>query len=202
VVLVVGVNGVGKTTSVAKLARRHQQAGRSVLLAAGDTFRAAAGDQLAVWADRLDCRVVRHREGSDPAAVVHDALSAAKAREADVLIVDTAGRLHNKQHLMEELGKIRRVAAREVDGAPHEVLLVIDANTGQNAIQQARVFKETTDVTGVLLAKLDGTARGGAVLAIGRELGLPVQYVGLGEGLDDLQPFIAEDFAAALLGGE
>ncbi|MCB9514847.1 MAG: signal recognition particle-docking protein FtsY [Candidatus Krumholzibacteriia bacterium] len=199
VVLLVGVNGVGKTTTAAKLAWQHQQRGRRVLLAAGDTFRAAAGDQLAIWAERLGCELVRHADGADPAAVVHDALAAAKARGVDVVIADTAGRLHNKSHLMAELAKIHRVTAREVDGAPHEVLLVIDANTGQNAIQQSRVFKEATEVTGIVLAKLDGTARGGVIFAIGRELGLPVRWVGLGEGLEDLTPFDPDAFTRALL---
>ncbi|MBM4117349.1 signal recognition particle-docking protein FtsY [bacterium] len=199
VVLLVGVNGVGKTTSAAKLAWQHQQAGRKVLLAAADTFRAAAGDQLAIWAERLGCDIVRHGPGADPAAVAHDAIAAAKARGVDVVIVDTAGRLHNKAHLMAELAKIRRVIGREVAGAPQEVLLVIDANTGQNAIQQSRVFKEATEVTGIVLAKLDGTAKGGVVLAIGRELGIPVRWVGLGETLADLAPFDPAAFSAALL---
>jgi fused signal recognition particle receptor len=199
VILLVGVNGVGKTTTAAKLAWQHQQAGRKVLFAAADTFRAAAGDQLAIWAERLGCEIVRHAPGADPAAVAHDALTAAKARGAGVVIIDTAGRLHNKAHLMAELAKIRRVIGREVPGAPQEVLLVIDANTGQNAIQQSRVFKEATAVTGIVLAKLDGTARGGVVLAIGRELGIPVRWVGLGETLADLAPFDPGLFAAALL---
>lgn len=202
VVLVVGVNGVGKTTTAAKLARREQQAGRRVLLAAADTFRAAAIEQLGVWAERLDCDMVRHQPGADAAAVVYDALQAARARGAGAVVVDTAGRLHNKEHLMRELAKLRKVAEREVAGAPHEVLLVLDANTGQNAIEQSRVFKEATDVTGIVLAKLDGTARGGAVFAIGRELGIPVRWVGLGEGLDDLEPFRPDDFVDALLARE
>jgi fused signal recognition particle receptor len=199
VILLVGVNGVGKTTTAAKLAWQHQQAGRKVLFAAADTFRAAAGDQLAIWAERLGSEIVRHAPGADPAAVAHDALAAAKARGAGVVIIDTAGRLHNKAHLMAELAKIRRVIGREVPGAPHEVLLVIDANTGQNAIEQSRVFKEATAVTGIVLAKLDGTAKGGVVLAIGRELGIPVRWVGLGETLADLAPFDPGLFAAALL---
>ncbi len=199
VILLVGVNGVGKTTTAAKLAWQHQEAGRKVLFAAADTFRAAAGDQLAIWAERLGCEIVRHAPGADPAAVAHDALTAAKARGAGVVIIDTAGRLHNKTHLMAELAKIRRVIGREVPGAPHEVLLVIDANTGQNAIEQSRVFKEATAVTGIVLAKLDGTAKGGVVLAIGRELGIPVRWVGLGETLADLAPFDPGLFAAALL---
>ncbi len=202
VILLVGVNGVGKTTTAAKLAWQHQQAGRKVLFAAADTFRAAAGDQLAIWAERLGCDIVRHAPGADPAAVAHDALAAAKARGAGVVIIDTAGRLHNKAHLMAELAKIRRVIGREVPGAPQEVLLVIDANTGQNAIEQSRVFKEATEVTGIVLAKLDGTAKGGVVLAIGRELGIPVRWVGLGETLEDLAPFDPGLFAAALLAGD
>ena len=202
VILLVGVNGVGETTSAAKLARRYQGEGKSVLLAAADTFRAAAVDQLGVWAERLGCEMVRHEMGSDPSAVIFDALAAGKARGRDVIIVDTAGRLHNKRNLMEELGKMRRVCEREIPGSPHEVLLVLDANTGQNGIQQARVFKEATDLTGLILAKLDGTARGGIVLAIGRELGLPVRYVGLGEGPDDLEPFDSRLFAEALLARE
>ncbi len=199
VILVVGVNGVGKTTSVAKLAHNYQAQGKRVLLAAADTFRAAAIEQLGVWADRLGCDIVKHQDGADPSAVVYDAVIAARARKVDVILIDTAGRLHNKEHLMEELAKMRRVIAREIEGAPHEVLLVLDANTGQNAIQQSRVFKEATDVSGIVLAKLDGTARGGVVFAIGRELGIPVQWVGLGEQLADLEPFDAEAFASALL---
>ncbi len=199
VILVVGVNGVGKTTSVAKLAHNYQAQGKRVLLAAADTFRAAAIEQLGVWADRLGCDIVKHQDGADPSAVVYDAVIAARARNVDVILIDTAGRLHNKEHLMEELAKMRRVIAREIEGAPHEVLLVLDANTGQNAIQQSRVFKEATDVTGIVLAKLDGTARGGVVFAIGRELGIPVQWVGLGEQLADLEPFDDEALASALL---
>jgi len=202
VILLVGVNGVGKTTSAAKLARRYQAEGKSVLLAAADTFRAAAVEQLGVWAERLGCDIVKHEMGSDPSAVIFDALAAGKARGRDVIIVDTAGRLHNKRNLMEELGKMRRVCERELPGSPHEVLLVLDANTGQNGIQQARVFKEATDLTGLVLAKLDGTARGGIVMAIGRELGVPVRYVGLGEGLEDLEPFEPRLFAEALLARE
>ncbi|MBN2171163.1 MAG: signal recognition particle-docking protein FtsY [Candidatus Krumholzibacteriota bacterium] len=202
VTLVVGVNGVGKTTTAAKLARHEQRAGRRVLLAAADTFRAAASEQLGVWADRLGCDMVRHQPGADPAAVLFDALQAARARGAGAVIVDTAGRLHNKEHLMRELAKLRKVAGREVAGAPHAVLLVLDANTGQNAIQQSRVFKEATAVTGIVLAKLDGTARGGVVFAIGRELGIPVRWVGLGEGLDDLEPFQPDAFVDALLARE
>lgn len=199
VILVVGVNGVGKTTSVAKLAHNYQREGKKVMLAAADTFRAAAIDQLGVWAGRLGCDIVKHADGADPSAVVYDAVCAAKARGVDVVLVDTAGRLHNKEHLMQELSKMRRVISREIEGAPHEVLLVLDANTGQNAIQQSRVFKEATEVTGIVLAKLDGTARGGVIFAIGRELGIPVRWVGLGEQMDDLEPFDAEAFATALL---
>ena len=199
VILVVGVNGVGKTTSVAKLAHNYQREGKKVMLAAADTFRAAAIDQLGVWAGRLGCDIVKHADGADPSAVVYDAVCAAKARGVDVVLVDTAGRLHNKEHLMQELSKMRRVISREIEGAPHEVLLVLDATTGQNAIQQSRVFKEATEVTGIVLAKLDGTARGGVIFAIGRELGIPVRWVGLGEQMDDLEPFDAEAFATALL---
>ncbi len=202
VIFLVGVNGVGKTTTAAKLARHYQNEGKTVLMAAADTFRAAAVEQLGIWAERLDCDMVGHKSGADPSAVIYDALSAARSRGRDVVLVDTAGRLHNKQHLMEELSKMRRVAAREDESAPHEVLLVLDANTGQNGIQQARVFKEATDLTGLVLAKLDGTAKGGVVLSIGRELGVPVRYVGLGEGLDDLEPFDPELFAEALLARE
>lgn len=199
VILVVGVNGVGKTTSVAKLAHHYQAQGQRVLLVAADTFRAAAIDQLSIWAERLGCEIIKHMNGADPSAVVFDAVTAAKARGVDVVLVDTAGRLHNKEHLMRELAKMRRVLGREIADAPHEVLLVLDANTGQNAIQQSRVFKEATEVTGIVLAKLDGTARGGVVFAIGRELEIPVRWVGLGEALDDLQPFDPEAFATALL---
>jgi fused signal recognition particle receptor len=202
VIFLVGVNGVGKTTTAAKLARHYQSEGKTVLMAAADTFRAAAVEQLGIWAERLDCDMVGHQSGADPSAVIYDALSAARSRGRDVVLVDTAGRLHNKAHLMEELSKMRRVAAREDESAPHEVLLVLDANTGQNGIQQARVFKEATDLTGLVLAKLDGTAKGGVVLSIGRELGVPVRYVGLGEGLDDLEPFDPELFAEALLARE
>ena len=199
VILLVGVNGVGKTTQAAKLAWRYQQEGKKVLLAACDTFRAAAIDQLGIWAERLGCDFVHQQSGSDPAAVLYDALHAARSRGMDVIIADTAGRLHNKQHLMAELAKLRRVAGREVEGAPHEVLLVLDANTGQNGVEQARVFKEATAVTGLILAKLDGTAKGGVIFAIGRNLGLPVRYIGLGEKLEDLAPFEPEAFTEALL---
>ena len=200
IVLVVGVNGAGKTTSIAKLARRELAAGRRVLLAAADTFRAAAIEQLALWGERLGVEVVRQAAGSDPAAVVFDALQAAKARRVDRLIVDTAGRLHNKEHLMAELAKIRRVVDREAAGWAVETLLVLDATTGQNALAQARAFLATAQVDGLLLAKLDGTAKGGMVVAVARELRLPVLYLGVGEKADDLVDFDAREFAAALLG--
>ncbi|MDI3327128.1 MAG: signal recognition particle-docking protein FtsY [Alicyclobacillaceae bacterium] len=200
VVLVVGVNGSGKTTTIGRLAYRLKREGRAVLLAAGDTFRAAAADQLEVWARRAGVDLVRQQEGSDPAAVVFDAIRAGKSRGADVVLCDTAGRLHNKANLMAELEKIRRIAAREVEGAPQEVLLVIDASTGQNALNQAKVFTESAGVTGVVLTKLDGTAKGGMALAIRKELGIPVKFAGLGEGLDDLHPFDSEAFVDALLG--
>jgi len=199
VTLLVGVNGSGKTTTTAKLAAREKSAGRSVLLAAADTFRAGAIDQLQTWADRLDLPVVRHKEGADPSAVLFDALAAAKARAVGVLLVDTAGRLHTKKNLMDELAKMRRVAAREVPGAPHETLLVLDATTGVNGLVQARKFVEAAGATGVVLTKLDGSAKGGVILAIYRELKLPVLYVGVGEAVDDLVPFDPADYAKALL---
>ncbi|HEX4439699.1 MAG TPA: signal recognition particle-docking protein FtsY [Thermoanaerobaculia bacterium] len=202
VIFLVGVNGSGKTTTTAKLAAREKAAGRPVLLAAADTFRAGAIDQLQTWADRLDLQVVRHREGADPSAVLYDALSAAKARGVRTLLVDTAGRLHTKKNLMEELSKMRRIAAREVPGAPHETLLVLDATTGVNGLEQARRFQEAAGATGVVLTKLDGSARGGIVLAIYRELKLPVVYVGVGEAVDDLVPFDPAEYARALLGDE
>jgi fused signal recognition particle receptor len=198
-VLVLGVNGTGKTTSIAKLAHRLRGEGRSVLLAAADTFRAAAIDQLVTWGRRVGAEVVSHAPGADPAAVVFDAAQAVRARGIDVLIVDTAGRLHTKVNLMEELKKINRVLSRELPQAPVERLLVLDASTGQNAIQQARLFHEAVTVTGLILAKLDGSAKGGAVLAIGKELGLPVKLVGTGEGLDDLAPFDPVAYVDALL---
>jgi fused signal recognition particle receptor len=199
VVFIVGVNGTGKTTTAAKLAARDVAAGRGVILAAADTFRAAAIEQLQTWGDRVGVPVIKHAEGADPAAVVHDAIAAARARHADVLYVDTAGRLHTKFNLMEELAKMRRVAGREVPGAPHRSLLVLDATTGGNGLAQAKKFVDAAGVTGVVLTKLDGTAKGGVVLAILRELGIPVVAVGVGEGKDDLVPFDARDFAAALL---
>jgi len=202
VVFLVGVNGSGKTTTTAKLAAREKAAGRPVLLAAADTFRAGAIDQLQTWADRLDLQVVRHREGADPSAVLYDALSAAKARGVRTLLVDTAGRLHTKKNLMEELSKMRRIASREVPGAPHETLLVLDATTGVNGLEQARRFQEAAGATGVVLTKLDGSSRGGIVLAIYRELKLPVVYVGVGEAVDDLVPFDPAEYARALLGDE
>jgi fused signal recognition particle receptor len=198
VILVVGVNGVGKTTTIGKLAYQMKQAGQKVLLAAGDTFRAAAIEQLEIWGQRAGVDVIKQAEGSDPAAVAYDAAQAATARKVDVLIMDTAGRLHNKANLMEELRKITRVINREIPGAPHEVLLVLDATTGQNAVIQAKIFQEVAGVTGVALTKLDGTAKGGVVVAISAELALPVKIIGVGEGINDLRLFDPEDFAAAL----
>ena len=198
VVLMIGVNGVGKTTTIGKLANLLKNQGNRVLLAAGDTFRAAA-DQLAIWADRAKVDIVRHEEGSDPAAVVFDAMNAARARKTDVVLVDTAGRLHNKQNLMNELNKIRRVIDREGTASSKEVLLVLDATTGQNGLIQAKQFGESAGITGIVLTKLDGTAKGGVVLAIAKEMGVPVKFVGLGEGIDDLQPFDAVAFAEALV---
>lgn len=200
VILIVGVNGVGKTTTIAKLCAMLQQQGKRVLLGAADTFRAAAADQLGVWANRLDCDMVRHREGADPAAVVFDSCIAAKARGADVLICDTAGRLHNKKNLMDELSKMQRVIARELPGADLEVLLVLDATTGQNALQQAREFAAAAALTGLVLTKLDGTAKGAVVYAICSELQVPVKFIGVGEGMDDLQPFDPALFTRAVLG--
>ena len=198
VILMIGVNGVGKTTTIGKLANLLKNQGNRVLLAAGDTFRAAA-DQLAIWADRAKVDLVRHEEGSDPAAVVFDAMNAARARKTDVVLVDTAGRLHNKQNLMNELNKIRRVIDREGTASSKEVLLVLDATTGQNGLIQAKQFGESAGITGIVLTKLDGTAKGGVVLAIAKEMGVPVKFVGLGEGIDDLQPFDAVAFAEALV---
>ena len=199
VLLMIGVNGVGKTTTIGKLAHQLKQAGNRVLLAAGDTFRAAAADQLAIWADRAQVEIVRHEEGSDPAAVVFDAMNAARARRVDVVLVDTAGRLHNKQTLMNELNKIRRVIDREGEKSSKEVLLVLDATTGQNGLIQAKQFGESAGITGIVLTKLDGTAKGGVVVAIAKEMGVPVKFVGLGEGIDDLQPFDPVAFVNALI---
>jgi fused signal recognition particle receptor len=199
IVMVVGVNGTGKTTTIAKLAHRNQQEGKRVLLAACDTFRAAAIEQLEIWADRVGCDIVKHKPGADAASVAFDACKAAKARGADTVIIDTAGRLQTKKNLMEEVAKIGRVTRKVVEGAPHEVLLVLDATTGQNAISQARAFSEVCGVTGMVIAKLDGTAKGGIVVAIANELGIPIQYVGTGETLEDLAPFDPELFAGALL---
>ena len=198
VLLVIGVNGVGKTTSIGKISAALKREGKKVVVAAADTFRAAAIDQLAVWCDRAAVDLIRQNEGSDPAAVVFDAISAAKSRNADVLIVDTAGRLHNKKNLMDELAKINRVIDRELPGASRETLLVLDATTGQNAISQAKEFKHAADITGLILTKLDGTAKGGCVFSIQGELNVPVKYVGVGEQIDDMQPFVAADFVSAM----
>ena len=198
VMLVVGVNGVGKTTTIGKLAMRFQSIGRKVMLCAGDTFRAAAADQLTVWAERARVPIVKHAEGADPAAVVFDAIQSAKAQQADLLIIDTAGRLHNKKNLMDELSKIRRVIDREYPEADMRCILVLDATTGQNGLVQARAFKEVAEINGIILTKLDGTAKGGIALAIRQELEVPVWYIGVGEGIDDLQPFDAKDFVNAL----
>jgi len=198
VILFLGVNGVGKTTTIGKLAAQYRDAGRKVLLVAADTFRAAAIEQLDVWGQRIGVDIVKHRPGADPSAVVFDGMQAAKSRGVDVLLIDTAGRLHTKVHLIEELKKIRRVITREQAGAPQETLLVLDATTGQNGLQQARVFKEATDITGIVLTKLDGTAKGGVIISIQEELGVPVKYIGVGEDVEDLQPFDAESFARAL----
>lgn len=200
VILVVGVNGVGKTTTIAKVAQRLVQAGRQPLLVAGDTFRAAAIDQLQIWADRVEVEVIRQRHGADPAAVAFDGIVAAKARAVDVVLIDTAGRLHTKSNLMDELRKVKRVIGQELPGAPHEVLLVLDATVGQNALAQARQFHEAVGVTGLVLTKLDGTARGGIVVAIAEELKIPVRLVGVGESVEDLQDFNPEAFIAALFG--
>ena len=198
VVLVIGVNGVGKTTSIGKMASFYKSQGKKVMLAAADTFRAAAIDQLDIWAQRSGCDIIKHNEGSDPAAVVFDACNAAKARGADVLICDTAGRLHNKKNLMAELEKINRVISRELPDASRENLLVLDATTGQNAVSQAKLFSEVSDLTGIVLTKLDGTAKVGIVISIAKEQSLPVKFIGVGEGIDDLQAFNPEDFAKAL----
>ena len=198
VVLIIGVNGVGKTTSIGKLAARLKSEGKKVLLCAGDTFRAAAADQLEIWANRAGVDIVRQHEGADPGAVLFDALQAAKARHADVVLCDTAGRLHNKQNLMNELAKLRKIIDRETPDAAKETLLVLDATTGQNGLIQARQFKETAGLTGIILTKLDGTAKGGIVVAIAQELQVPVKFVGVGEGIDDLRPFDAGEFTKEL----
>jgi len=200
VLIVVGVNGVGKTTTIGKLAQYYREKGLKVMLAAADTFRAAAIDQLEIWGERTGTEVIKHTEGSDPAAVAYDAVQSAKAKKVDLLIIDTAGRLHTKSNLMEELKKIRRVISREIPDAPHETLLVLDATTGQNAVNQAKVFGAAAELTGIVLTKLDGTAKGGVVIAIKNELNLPVKWIGVGEGASDLRPFIPGDFVEALFG--
>jgi len=200
VIMMVGVNGVGKTTTIGKLANRYQAEGKKVLLGAGDTFRAAAAEQLEVWSERAGVEIVRHKEGGDPAAVAFDAVKAAIARKVDILLLDTAGRLHTKANLMEELKKISRVLDRELAGAPHQTMLVIDATTGQNALAQARVFKEAVHIDGIILTKLDGTAKGGIVVAINSDLQIPVRYIGMGEAIDDLRPFDPDLFVQALFG--
>ena len=198
VILVIGVNGVGKTTTIGKLSNYYREQGKTVMLAAADTFRAAAIDQLEIWGERTNAKVIRHEENSDPAAVAFDAVKAAVARNVDILLIDTAGRLQTKSNLMEELKKINRVIQREIPDAPHETLLVLDATTGQNAISQAKLFTEAAPISGVVLTKLDGTAKGGVVIGIKAELSIPVKWIGVGEGVDDLRPFVAEDFAKAL----
>jgi fused signal recognition particle receptor len=200
VVLVVGVNGTGKTTTIGKLAQKLAEHGRKVLVAAADTFRAAAEEQLEIWAERANADFVGSEKGGDPAAVAFDAIAAAESRGRDVVVVDTAGRLHTQANLMEELAKVRRVIAQRLEGAPHETLLVVDATTGQNGLQQARLFGQAVDVSGIVLTKLDGSAKGGIAIAIAHELGLPVKLIGIGEGLDDLRPFDPHDFASALVG--
>lgn len=200
VIFIIGVNGVGKTTSIGKLASRLKTVGRRVLIVAGDTFRAAAAEQLTVWADRAYVPIVRRAEGADPASVVFDGIQTARARHADVLLVDTAGRLHNKAHLMEELKKMARIVSRDFPEAKMHALLVIDATTGQNGLSQARVFRDVADLDGIILTKLDGTAKGGIAMAIRSELGLPVRYIGVGEGLDDMQPFDAKEYIEAIFG--
>ncbi|MBE7047258.1 MAG: signal recognition particle-docking protein FtsY [Ruminococcaceae bacterium] len=199
VIMVIGVNGVGKTTSIGKMAANYKAQGKKVILGAGDTFRAAAIDQLAVWAERAGVDIIKHEEGSDPGAVMFDTIAAAKKRGADLIIFDTAGRLHNKKNLMDELKKIYKIIERELPDASKEVLLVLDATTGQNAINQAHQFGEATDITGIVLTKLDGTAKGGIVIAIAHEQNIPVKFVGVGEAVDDLEPFVASDFASALI---
>ena len=199
VVLIIGVNGVGKTTSIGKLGHQLKEQGKRVLFCAGDTFRAAAADQLEIWAERAGCELVRQKEGADPGAVLFDALQAAKARGVDVVLCDTAGRLHNKANLMNELGKLSKIIDRECPGASRETLLVLDATTGQNGLIQARTFKETAGLTGIILTKLDGTAKGGIVVPIARELGVPVKFAGVGEGINDLRPFNAKDYVEAII---
>ena len=199
IILVVGVNGTGKTTTIGKLAYRLHAGGKKVMLAAGDTFRAAASEQLSIWGERAGIPVIKHKEGADPGAVAFDAVSAAKARNMDVLIVDTAGRLHTKSNLMEELKKVKRILSRELPGAPHETLLVLDGNTGQNALAQAKMFHEAVGLTGIVLTKLDGTSKGGIVFAINKELSIPVKFVGIGEAIEDLQEFDPKEFVDALL---
>ena len=198
VIMVIGVNGTGKTTTIGKLAQNFKAQGKSVLLVAADTFRAAAIEQLEIWGQRVGCEVIKHKSGSDPSAVVFDSLKAAKSRGTDILLVDTAGRLHTKINLMEELKKVRRIMDREISGAPHEVLLVLDATTGQNAIAQAKMFKQAAGVTGIVLTKLDGTAKGGILIGISAELKIPLRYIGIGEKVDDLREFNARDFVDAL----
>ena len=197
-IIIVGVNGVGKTTSIGKIAHYYKQQGKKVILAAGDTFRAAAADQLEIWSQRVGCDIIRHNEGSDPGAVVYDAIAAAKNRNADMIICDTAGRLHNKKNLMNELAKIIKIAEREMPDVEKEILLVLDATTGQNALSQAKLFGESTGLTGLILTKLDGTAKGGVVIGISNEQDLPVKFVGVGEQMDDLQPFNPKEFADAI----
>ena len=199
VIMVIGVNGVGKTTTIGKIANMYKQQGKEVVIAAADTFRAAAIEQLEVWADRAGVRIIKQQEGSDPAAVVYDAINACKGKYVDVLLCDTAGRLHNKKNLMEELKKIYRILDRELPGGSKEILLVLDATTGQNAVQQAKEFKEAADITGIVLTKLDGTAKGGIVFAIKNEYDIPVKLVGLGEGIDDIAPFDADEFVNGIL---
>ena len=198
VILIIGVNGVGKTTSIGKIAHELREKGKKVVVAAADTFRAAAAEQLAIWCERAGADIIKQAQGADPASVVYDAISATKSRKADVLIIDTAGRLHNKKNLMDELAKIDRVISRELEGASRETLLVLDATTGQNAVLQAKEFKQTSIITGLILTKLDGTAKGGIVLSIKKELGIPVKFIGVGEGIDDMKTFDGEEFSKAL----
>lgn len=200
VIMVVGVNGVGKTTTIGKMAHNYKEQGQRVMLAAGDTFRAAAIDQLEIWAERVGVELIKHQEGSDPGAVAYDAVHAARSRKVDILLIDTAGRLHNKSNLMEELRKVHKIIARELPGAPHEVLLVLDATTGQNALSQVKIFSEAVNVTGIALTKLDGTAKGGVVTSIVTEMAIPVKLIGIGERMDDLRPFNPKDFIDALYG--